>query len=147
MAFRNYFMLLSVVGYVHGVPSITASYFDKRQFNGWLGSLGGLIGYSAEYDYVVVGGGTAGLVMAARLSEDPKVTVAVIEAGSYYQISNVLLSQTPSGDVYWTGSSPSDRNPLVDWGYMTAPQAGAGQRSMPYGKYMSCYHGIWLMYF
>ena len=36
---------------------------------------------SHNYDYVVVGGGTAGLVVAARLTENPDVTVGVLEAG------------------------------------------------------------------
>jgi len=36
---------------------------------------------SKSYDYVVIGGGTAGLVLAARLTEDPSVSVGVIEAG------------------------------------------------------------------
>ncbi len=35
-----------------------------------------------KYDYVIVGGGTAGLVVAARLTENPNVTVGVIEAGT-----------------------------------------------------------------
>ena len=36
---------------------------------------------SRSYDYVIVGGGTAGLTLAARLTEDPNVSVGVIEAG------------------------------------------------------------------
>lgn len=37
----------------------------------------------ATYDYVIVGGGTAGLTLAARLTEDDFATVAVVEAGTY----------------------------------------------------------------
>jgi choline dehydrogenase-like flavoprotein len=53
----------------------------------------------AGFDYVIVGGGTAGLTLAARLSEDPSTSVAVIEAGTYYSISDPLLASTPAGDT------------------------------------------------
>lgn len=59
---------------------------EKRQLNGLLGSLAGVVGVSATYDYVIVGGGTAGLTLASRLSENSSVSVAVIEAGSLYQV-------------------------------------------------------------
>ena len=48
----------------------------------------GVPGVNATFDYVVVGGGTAGLTIAARLAEDPDVSVAVMEAGGFYQQDN-----------------------------------------------------------
>jgi len=48
----------------------------------------GVPGKNASYDYVIVGGGTGGLTIAARLAEDKNVSVAVIEAGGFYQIDN-----------------------------------------------------------
>ncbi|KAH7313753.1 hypothetical protein B0I35DRAFT_462048 [Stachybotrys elegans] len=86
------------------------------------------------YDYVIVGGGTAGLTLAARLSEDDDVTVAVVEAGAYYQMTNPVLSSTPAGAPIWSGSSPADVNPGVDWGFVTAPQAGANGREIHYAR-------------
>ncbi|USW48171.1 Putative glucose-methanol-choline oxidoreductase, FAD/NAD(P)-binding domain superfamily [Septoria linicola] len=70
------------------------------------------------FDYVIVGGGTAGLTLANRLSANGDNQVAVVEAGDQYQINNPLLSSTPAGDVYWVGSDPSDTNPLVDWNFV-----------------------------
>lgn len=48
----------------------------------------GVPGLNATYDYIVIGGGTAGLTIAARLAEDSNVSVAVIEAGGFYQQEN-----------------------------------------------------------
>ncbi|CRK04339.1 hypothetical protein BN1708_009656, partial [Verticillium longisporum] len=103
---------------------------DKRQ----LGSLLGIFNRDATFDYVIIGGGTAGLTLVNRLSANRDITVAVIEAGSFYQITNPALGQTPAGDTIFAGSSPSDTNPLVDWNFVTEPQAGAGNRKIHYAR-------------
>lgn len=54
----------------------------------------GVPGTSATYDYVVVGGGTAGLTIATRLAEG-NVSVAVVEAGGLYETDNGNLSVVP----------------------------------------------------
>lgn len=61
--------------------------------------------------------------MAKRLAENPKISVAIIEAGSFYEITNGNLSQIPAYDVYYSSASPSSIQPLVDWGDVTIPQA------------------------
>lgn len=102
----------------------------KRQ----LGSSAGDLGKDAAFDYVIIGGGTAGLVMANRLSAQPGITVAVIEAGTFYQITNPIIGNTPAGDTLFAGSSPLDTNPLVDWNFVTQPQSGANGRRIHYAR-------------
>ena len=70
----------------------------------------------------IVGGGTAGLTLAKRLAEDPQNSVAVVEAGSFYEITNGNHSQVPGYDLYSTAPSPTDIQPLVDWGLISLPQ-------------------------
>ena len=48
----------------------------------------GTPGKNVSYDYVLVGGGTGGLAIAARLAENRNTSVAVIEAGGFYQVDN-----------------------------------------------------------
>ena len=106
---------------------------EKRQIlDGTLGSLAGVLGEDQEFDFVVVGGGTAGLTMANRLSASGKYTVAVIEAGTFYQVTDPLLAQTPAGDVVFVGASAADTNPAVDWNFFTPPQSGANDRVVHY---------------
>lgn len=109
---------------------------EKRQ--GFFGSLGnallGTFGVSQTFDYVIVGGGTAGLTLANRLSANPNLQIAVVEAGSLYHVTNPLLSSTPAGDVVFVGSDPTDNNPLVDWSFITQPQSGANNRALHYAR-------------
>lgn len=84
------------------------------------------------YDYIIVGGGTTGLVLANRLSANPNVSVAVVEAGTLYEVANVLLSSTPAGDVIGVGSAEPPNN--VDWGFVTQPMPGTNNRRINYAR-------------
>jgi choline dehydrogenase len=86
------------------------------------GSSFGIPGDDVTYDYVIVGGGNAGLTIATRLVEQKVGTVGVIEAGSFYEIYNGNLSQVPATDGAFTGKGADDWQPLIDWGYQTVPQ-------------------------
>ncbi|QRV90174.1 GMC oxidoreductase [Ceratobasidium sp. AG-Ba] len=83
---------------------------------------------SQTFDYVVVGGGTAGLAVAARLAENSSITVGVIEAGQYIQ--NDPLIDTPQ----LFGATQG--NPTYDWMFQSVSQPNVNGRSMsmPRGK-------------
>ncbi len=87
-----------------------------------LGSSFGVPGDNVTYDYVIVGGGNAGLTVAARLVEQNAGTVGIIEAGSFYETNNGNISQVPATDGVFAGKSMKDSQPLIDWDYATTPQ-------------------------
>ncbi|KAK0460558.1 uncharacterized protein EV420DRAFT_1641104 [Desarmillaria tabescens] len=78
---------------------------------------------SKTFDYIIVGGGTAGLTVASRLAEDENIEVGVIEAGDA-RLDDPLIN-IPAN----TGQTMG--NPTYDWGFMTTPQVGANGRSFP----------------
>jgi choline dehydrogenase len=82
----------------------------------------GQLGRNASFDYVVVGGGTAGLVVASRLAQASH-SVAVVEAGGFYEQDVGSLGTVPAFAIYGAGASPEDVLPDVDWGFVTTPQA------------------------
>jgi choline dehydrogenase len=53
------------------------------------------------HDCVIVGGGTAGLTLAARLTEDPAVTVAVLEAGANRLNDSIILTPAFTTSMLW----------------------------------------------
>lgn len=71
-----------------------------------------------RFDYVIVGGGTAGLVLANRLTEQSGVTVAVIEAGTFPEDVVGNQTQVPGYDGYF--ETPGGA--AVEWGFTTTPQ-------------------------
>ncbi|KAL4940295.1 hypothetical protein BDV06DRAFT_224235 [Aspergillus oleicola] len=83
----------------------------------------------ALYDYVVVGSGNAGAPVAHRLSEAGH-SVALVEAGSLYEVNNGNLSQIPANGGAFMGRDPETNNLLVDWGIVTTPQAGWNNASI-----------------
>ncbi|KAL4745051.1 hypothetical protein BDW72DRAFT_199018 [Aspergillus terricola var. indicus] len=92
--------------------------------------LGGAV-QAETFDYIVVGGGTAGVTLAVRLAESSH-SVALIEAGAYYEDSWPLAA-IPGADVLPVGSDP-DANFGADWGFVTAPQAGADGRRIHFAR-------------
>ncbi|KAL4761609.1 GMC family oxidoreductase [Aspergillus foveolatus] len=95
----------------------------------------GVPGISWSYDYVVVGGGTSGLALAARLAEDPGVTVAVVEAGGHYEIEGGMESIIPGfAAAANTGTDTSDDSLLIDWNFDTLPLTAANDRVLRYAR-------------
>lgn len=76
------------------------------------------------FDYVIIGGGSAGCVLAARLSENPSVRVCVIEAGG--KDTNPLIHMP-------VGFAKMTTGPLT-WGLTTTPQKHANNREIPYAQ-------------
>ncbi|KAG0147095.1 hypothetical protein CROQUDRAFT_43492 [Cronartium quercuum f. sp. fusiforme G11] len=77
------------------------------------------------YDYIIVGGGTAGLVVASRLSENPETTVLVLEAGESGHQNLGIQIPGFMGTTFHTS---------VDWNYSTVTLEHAGNRSLVYPR-------------
>ncbi|PBK82247.1 alcohol oxidase [Armillaria gallica] len=77
---------------------------------------------TVEFDYIIVGSGTAGNVLANRLTEDPQTSVLVLEAGR--STADILTLQIP----FFCFAQP----PLLNWNFTTIPQPGLNNREFAY---------------
>jgi choline dehydrogenase len=78
-----------------------------------------------EFDYVIIGAGSAGCALANRLSADPSVQVCLLEAGGQ---DNWIWIHIPIGYLYTQG------NPRTDWCLRTEPEPGLNARSLNYPR-------------
>ncbi len=77
------------------------------------------------FDYIIVGGGSAGCVLANRLSADPRSRVLLLEAGGR---DNYIWVKVPVGYLYCIG------NPRTDWMYQTDAEPGLNGRALKYPR-------------
>jgi choline dehydrogenase-like flavoprotein len=105
---------LAVLGRCEWIESLSAT--------GLIGSHFGVPGLDGTYDYVVLGGGTAGLALARRLASDTDFTVAVVNAGDFYEFANGNNTEIPAFAAAFVGSNPIAKNPLLDWYQYTVSQ-------------------------
>ncbi|OAL44938.1 GMC oxidoreductase-like protein [Pyrenochaeta sp. DS3sAY3a] len=87
------------------------------------------------FDYVVVGGGTAGLAIASRLAAF--ASVAVVEAGGLYELDNGNQSVIPYYALVMPVLASTEeypRQPLIDWDLVSTAQSSAGNRRIHYAQ-------------
>ncbi len=84
-----------------------------------------MVKHEGEFDYIIVGAGTAGCLLANRLTRDPAISVLLLEAGGKDDYHWIHI---PVGYLYCIG------NPRTDWLYKTQAEAGLNGRALGYPR-------------
>ncbi|KAJ5675255.1 Dehydrogenase patE [Penicillium maclennaniae] len=95
------------------------------------GSLRWLSPWNARFDYVVVGGGTAGITVGARLAQNG-FKVAIVEAGGYYENTHPI-SKVPGSAVLGVGADVKTAS-AIDWRFVADKVPGAAYRDIHYPR-------------
>ncbi|CAG8163944.1 unnamed protein product [Penicillium salamii] len=118
----------------HGLTSVSLLFLgifvflsEAQTHRGFIGRLAG----DATFDFVVVGGGTAGLTIAIRLAEQ-QYQVAVVEAGGYYEYT-YPLARVPAACSLGAGADVRTTTP-IDWGFVAHGVPGADFRDIHYPR-------------
>ncbi|KAK5991882.1 Patulin synthase [Cladobotryum mycophilum] len=115
------------------LEDVSSLVHDTGIVEGVLGTLEGILDIDQEFDYVVVGGGTGGNAIGVRLAE-AGFRVAIVEAGTFHELSRPLISVVPATDSFAVGSSKGSSLFTSDWILETEPQPGANNRKIHFAQ-------------
>ncbi|RYO91759.1 hypothetical protein DL762_001978 [Monosporascus cannonballus] len=127
------YTLFATAAAVHALDDTIGAGLDDQGVTRLYGNSFGRPGYNDTYDYVVVGAGNAGCVIAARLALAGH-SVAVLEAGNFYEITDGNRTQVPGYNYINTQTHPLGYTSTpTSWSLFTLPQPGYSNREIYYG--------------
>ncbi|KAF7514170.1 hypothetical protein GJ744_004495 [Endocarpon pusillum] len=127
-------VISALLAWVTVTTSAPTPNFERTAHNVQLVSSFGIPGRNYTFDYLVIGGGQAGLTIAARLAANSSLQIGVVEAGTFSELTNGNLSQVPFTASAYVAKDVNDWQPGIDWGFVTAPQQGVLNASQHYAR-------------
>ena len=115
-------VISALLAWVALTTSAPTQNFERIAHNVQLVSSFGIPGRNYTFDYLIIGGGQAGLTIAARLAANSSLRIGVVEAGTFSDLTNGNLSQVPATAAFYVAKDVDDWHPGIDWGFVTTPQ-------------------------